>query len=105
METSHPPARRQAAVLVANLSKTPELRAALLASDPPPESDEPPPRRLLKALVDMAMGVPDRAKPAMRGVDAFVPKEEEIGTRRECMRALACFAADHRPSQGEVMCR
>ena len=76
METEHRPARRQAAVAVANLASTPGLCRSLLDSDPPLTS---PKRGVVDSLVTLAM---------LRSKE----KEEEIGTRRECMRALIGLA-------------
>ncbi|CAN0244044.1 unnamed protein product [Ascophyllum nodosum] len=75
-ETEHRPARRQAAVTVANLASTPALCRSLLDSDPPLTS---PKRGIVDSLVTLAM---------LRSKE----KEEEIGTRRECMRALIGLA-------------
>lgn len=84
-ETDYRPARRQAAVAVANLSTLPMLCLLLLASDPPlPKRSEPLSatykRGLVDALVTLSM---------LRSNEG---KEEEIGTRRECMRALVEMA-------------
>ncbi|CAN0434348.1 unnamed protein product [Ascophyllum nodosum] len=76
-ETEHRPARRQAAVIVANLSNIPALCRSLLESDPPLTS---PKRGIVDSLVTLAM---------LRSKE---DKEEEIGTRRECMRALIGLA-------------
>lgn len=98
METRHRPARRQAAVVVANLTKTPQLRAALLASDPPAggggvrggvaSTDDlhAQQRRLVESLVVLSMGRDDGGAAVAR------KNEEEIGMRRECMRALVGLA-------------
>lgn len=93
METRYRPARRQAAVIIANLSTTPFLRAALLDSDPCPGyvaggvRGVSSARGLIQGLVSLAIGV-----------DVFsgdsLETEEEIGTRRECMRALVGFAQE-----------
>lgn len=99
VETRHRPARRQAAVAVANLTKTPQLRAALLASDPPAggggfrgrvsSADDlhAQQRRLVESLVVLSMGRDDGS--------AARKNEEEIGMRRECMRALVGLAESH----------
>ncbi|CAM9899988.1 unnamed protein product [Ectocarpus sp. 8 AP-2014] len=99
VETRHRPARRQAAVAVANLTKTPQLRAALLASDPPAggggyrgraaSADDlhAQQRRLVESLVVLSMGRDDGS--------AARKSEEEIGMRRECMRALVGLAESH----------
>ncbi|CAM9823455.1 unnamed protein product [Ectocarpus sp. 4 AP-2014] len=99
VETRHRPARRQAAVAVANLTKTPQLRAALLASDPPAggggfrsgvsSADDlhAQQRRLVESLVVLSMGRDDG--------NAARKSEEEIGMRRECMRALVGLAESH----------
>ncbi|CAB1117573.1 unnamed protein product [Ectocarpus sp. CCAP 1310/34] len=96
VETRHRPARRQAAVAVANLTKTPQLRAALLASDPPAggggfrsrvsstDDHHAQQRRLVESLVVLSMGRVDGS--------AARKSEEEIGMRRECMRALVGLA-------------
>lgn len=88
VETQHRPARRQAAVVVANLATTPKLRAALLASDPTPAHTGME-GRLVESLVVLSMGI-------VPGGTGIAPpanaKEEEIGTRRECMRALVGLA-------------
>ncbi|CAN0340703.1 unnamed protein product [Ascophyllum nodosum] len=76
-ETEHRPARRQAAVTVANLASTPALCRSLLDSDPPLTS---PKRGIVDSLVTLAM---------LRSKEK---EEEEIGTRRECMRALIGLA-------------
>ena len=76
-ETEYRPARRQAAVIVANLSGIPALCRSLLESDPPLTS---PKRGIVDSLVTLAM---------LRSKE---DKEEEIGTRRECMRALIGLA-------------
>lgn len=98
VETSYRPARRQAAVIVANLSTTPELRAALLSFDSYPRRLPSPSREttsiqncsigLVDALVSLAFD--DGRIQRVAGVEGSEPpnKEEEIGTRRECMRAL-----------------
>ncbi|CAN0425052.1 unnamed protein product [Laminaria digitata] len=102
VETPHRAARRQASVVVANLAFDPVLRAALLASDSskgttttfssfgggvgevgPSHSQSQAgafSRGLLDSLVLFAVG----------GVTTTTSKEqeEEIGMRRECMRAL-----------------
>lgn len=86
VETQHRPARRQAAVVVANLATTPELRAALLASDnvaTPGHTGMQ--RRLVESLVVLSMGVDVGGAGTAPTADK---KEEEIGMRRECMRAL-----------------
>ncbi|CAM9223852.1 unnamed protein product [Ectocarpus sp. 6 AP-2014] len=99
VETRHRPARRQAAVAVANLTKTPQLRAALLASDPPAGGEgfrgrvasaddlHAQQRRLVESLVVLSMGRDDGS--------AARKSEEEIGMRRECMRALVGLAESH----------
>jgi len=79
IETQHRPARRQAAVVVANLSTKPKLRTALLASDQAAFRDPYTQQRgLVFSLVCFSMGV---------SVDSLVAvppgkKEEEIGMRR-----------------------
>ncbi|CAN0037347.1 unnamed protein product [Ascophyllum nodosum] len=70
-ETEHRPARRQAVVIVANLSSIPALCRSLLESDPPLTSPK-------RGIVEMLRSKED--------------KEEEIGTRRECMRAIIGLA-------------
>ena len=77
VETEHRPARRQAAVTVANLASTPALCRSLLESDPPLTSTK---RGIVDSLVALAM---------LRSKEE---KEEEIGTRRECIRALIGLA-------------
>ena len=77
METKYRPARRQAAVTVANLASAPVLCRSLLKSDPPLTSSK---RGIVDALVALAI---------LRSVE---DEEEEIGTRRECMRALISLA-------------
>ena len=77
VETEYRPARRQAAVAVANLASTPALCRSLLESDPPLTSAK---RGIVDSLVTLAM---------LRSKEK---KEEEIGTRRECMRALIGLA-------------
>ena len=77
VETEHRPARRQAAVAVANLASTPALCRSLLESDPPLTSTK---RGIVDSLVTLAI---------LRSKEE---KEEEIGTRRECMRALIGLA-------------
>ena len=77
VETEHRPARRQAAVAVANLASTPTLCRSLLEFDPPLTSTK---RGIVDSLVTLAM---------LRSKEE---KEEEIGTRRECMRALIGLA-------------
>jgi len=72
---------------VANLSTTPQLREALLASDPavsPASSTND--RGLVESLVHLGVkgGSSETVQPGK--------KEEEIGTRRECMRALVGLA-------------
>ncbi|CAM9823329.1 unnamed protein product [Pylaiella littoralis] len=106
VETRHRPARRQAAVVVANLSTTPKLRAALLASDPPARggggggvsttmgrasSPVAQQGRLVDSLVALAMGI-DGGRGGGGEASAGSKKEEEIGMRRECMRALVGLA-------------
>lgn len=81
VETQHRPARRQAAVIVANLCTMSQIRDALLASDPPPDRHNV---GIVDALAGLALG--DDVRPGT--------KEEEIGMRRECMRALAGLAND-----------
>jgi len=76
-ETDYRPARRQAAVAVANLSTIPVLCSFLLASDPPVDIYK---RGIVDALVTLSM------------LNSREGKEEEIGTRRECMRALIGMA-------------
>ena len=75
-ETEHRPAKRQASLTVANLASAPALCRSLLDSDPPLTS---PKRGVVDSLVTLAM---------LRSKE----KEEEIGTRRECMRALIGLA-------------
>ncbi len=87
VETEHRPARRQATVVVANLSTTPQLREALLASDPAASRHTSTKQRgLVESLVylGLAGNVSGAARPG--------EKEEEIGTRRECLRALLGLA-------------
>lgn len=98
VETCHRPARRHASVVVANLTKTPQLRKALLDSDPPAggggfrggvaSTDDPhaQQRRLVDSLVVLSLGSDDGS--------ASRKSEEEIGMRRECMRALVGLAQD-----------
>lgn len=90
VETQHRPARRQAAVVVANLATTPKLRAALLESDnaaTPGHAGTQ--RRLVDSLVELSMGVDAGGA----GIASTAnKKEEEIGMRRECMRALVGLA-------------
>lgn len=98
LETYHRPARRQAAVVVANLCTIPELCLKLLASDPPQASYPRAPvdfldpcpqhRGLITSLVVLSMGMHGGESGAAVGNS----KEEEIGTRRECMRALVGLA-------------
>ncbi len=87
VETEHRPARRQAAVVVANLSTTPQLREALLASDQA-TSPDPSTKRcgLVESLVHLGVegGSSGPVQPGK--------KEEEIGMRRECLRALVGLA-------------
>ncbi|CAM9373908.1 unnamed protein product [Scytosiphon promiscuus] len=97
VETSHRPARRQAAVIIANLSMVPKLRTMLLASDPPYAAHARTPvgsldpyvqqRGLVNSLVVYAMGMHGG-----EGVAAGNKKEEEIGMRRACMHALVGLA-------------
>lgn len=89
--TWHRPARRQGAVLVANLSATQPLRAALLAGSSSCrysiETSQGSGTHvgLIQFLVAKVMGkVEDRCHDKS--------SEEEIGTRRECMRALVNFS-------------
>ena len=77
VETGYRPARRQAAVIVANLASTPTLCRFIIESDPPLTSLK---RGIVDSLVTLAM---------LRSKET---KEEEIGTRRECMRALIGLA-------------
>ena len=77
VETKYRPARRQAAVIVANLSSTEALGKFVLDSDPPLKSGK---RGIVDSLVTLAI---------LRSKEE---KEEEIGTRRECMRALTGLA-------------
>ena len=77
VETEYRPARRQAAIAVANLASTPALCRSLLESDPPWTSTK---RGIVDSLVTLAM---------LRSKEE---KEEEIGTRREYMRALIGLA-------------
>ena len=77
VETEHRPARRQAAVAVANLAGTPALCRSLLDSDPPLTSTK---RGIVDSLVTLAI---------LRSKEG---KEVEIGTRRECMCALIGLA-------------
>lgn len=86
IETRHRPARRQAAVIVANLVAAAELRAALLAICGDEEG-----HNLVDSLVSLAMG-DDRCSREGCGAVGDHGKEEEIGTRRECMRALVGLA-------------
>lgn len=125
VETPHRAARRQASVVVANLSCSPVLRAALLASDNSPSSKGATAaaassgggkgvgggaahsqaqaggtlgRGLLDSLVLFAVGgittttttqrVRGRRGEEKAGADEDAEQEEEIGMRRECMRAL-----------------
>ena len=94
VETEHRPARRQAAVTVANLASIPKLCRYLLKSDPPLTS---PKRGIVDSLVTLAM---------LRSKEE---KEEEIGTRRECMRALIGLAklrsTRNMVRAREVLCR
>ena len=76
-ETEHRPARRQAAGSVANLASTPALYRSLLNSDPPLTS---PKRGVVDSLVTLAV---------LRSKEK---EEEEVGTRRECMRVLIGLA-------------
>ncbi|CAN0269820.1 unnamed protein product [Ascophyllum nodosum] len=76
-ETEYRPARRQAAVAVANLASTPALCRSLLKSDP---SWTSPKQGIVDALVTLAI------------LRSKQEEEEEIGTRRECMRALIGLA-------------
>ena len=76
-ETGYRPARRQAAVIVANLASTPTLCRFIIESDPPLTSLK---RGIVDSLVTLAM---------LRSKE---DKDEEIGTRRECMRALSGLA-------------
>ncbi|CAN0468357.1 unnamed protein product, partial [Ascophyllum nodosum] len=64
-------------VIVANLASTPALCRSLLDSDPPLTS---PKRGIVDYLVTLAM------------LRTKEKEEEEIGTRRECMRALIGLA-------------
>ena len=77
VETGYRLARRQAAVIVANLASTPTLCRFIIESDPPLTSLK---RGIVDSLVTLAM---------LRSKE---DKAEEIGTRRECMRALIGLA-------------
>ena len=78
-ETEHRPARRQAAGSVANLASTPALCRSLLDSDPPLTS---PKQGIVDSLLIVTLAI-------LRSKEE---KEEEIGTRRECMRVLIGLA-------------
>lgn len=82
VESRHRPARRQASVIVANLATTDKLRGALLAATVAVEGPG-----LVDSLVGSAMG-DDRYSREGFGAVGVDGTEEEIGTRRECMRAL-----------------
>lgn len=103
VETEHQPARRQAAVVVANLAcSTPKLRAALLASDllavaaparlGSQQQQQQQQRRLVESLVVLSMGIDVLGGGAGVAPAAAKKKEAEIGMRRECMRALVGLA-------------
>ena len=77
VETEQIPARRQAAVAVANLASTPALYRSLFESDPPLTSTK---RGIVDSLVTLAV------------LRSNEEKEEEIGARRECIRALSGLA-------------
>lgn len=86
VESRHRPARRQASVIVANLATTAELRSALLAWSAAVEG-----HGLVDSLVSLAMGDERNSRDGFGALGLDV-KEEEIGTRRECMRALVGLA-------------
>ena len=77
VESVYRPARRQAAVAVANLASAPALCRSLLKSDPSSTSTK---QGIVGALVTLAI------------LGSKQEEREEIGTRRECIRALIGLA-------------
>eukprot|EP00903_Cladosiphon_okamuranus_P010210 g9669.t1 len=93
VETQHRAARRQAAVVVANLATSATLRLLLLASDNAVTPGHPGmQRRLVESLVVLSIGTSIGGSGTSPTANK---KEEEIGMRRECMRALVGLAHCH----------